>query len=107
VVQIQPETQPKPAALTDVVCVSAGQLASRTGGGVAILDVHRTLYYGLDAVGARIWGLIEEPTPLTDVLAAVVAEFDIDEATATSDLLDLVDQLVAKGLATLRGHDGG
>ena len=100
--QQQPVARPKRAVLTDVVRVSAGQLASRAGGGVAILDVDRTLYYGLDAVGARIWDLIEEPTPLTDVLAAVVAEFDVDEATATTDLLELIDQLVAKGLATLQ-----
>jgi hypothetical protein len=94
--------QTKPAALTDVVCVTASQVASRVGDELAILDLDRTIYYGLDAVGARIWELIQEPTALSAVLKAMVAEFEVDEVTARADLLALIDDLLAQGLVEVR-----
>lgn len=97
--------QTKPSALTDVVCVSASQVASRVGDDVAILDLDRSSYYGLNPVGARIWELIQEPTALSAVLAAVVAEFEVDEATARADLLALIDELIEKRLVTVHAAD--
>jgi hypothetical protein len=94
-----------PAALSDVVSVSTSQVASRVGDELAILDLDHSLYYGLDPVGARIWELIQEPTVLSAVLAAVVAEFEVDEPTARADLLALIDELVEKGLVTKHASD--
>jgi Coenzyme PQQ synthesis protein D (PqqD) len=93
---------PKRAALTDVVCVSTSQVASRVGDEVAILDLDHSVYYGLDPVGARVWELIQEPTPLSAVLAAMLAEFEVDDATARVDLLALIDELLEKRLVELR-----
>jgi hypothetical protein len=98
-------TPQKAAALTDVVCVSQNQMASHVGDEVAILDLDRSLYYGLDPVGARIWELLQTPTQLSAVLAAVVTEFDVDDATARADLLALIDDMLDKKLVELRAGD--
>jgi hypothetical protein len=98
-------TQSRPSVLTDIVCVSASQVASRVGEELAILDLDHSVYYGLDPVGTRIWELIQDPTALSAVLAAVVAEFEVDEATAKEDLLTLIDALVDKGLVTVHASD--
>ena len=98
-------TKTKPSALTDIVCVSATQVASRVGDELAILDLDRSVYYGLDPIGTRIWELIQEPTRLCAVLATVVAEFEVDEATARADLLALTDELIDKGLVTVHASD--
>lgn len=95
--------QRKGATLTDVVCVSANQMASRVGDEVAILDLDRSKYYGLDPVGARIWELMQTPVALSAVLDALVAEFDVDNTTARNDLLALVDELLETQLVELRG----
>jgi hypothetical protein len=95
----------KRADLTDVVCVSASQIASRVGDEFAILDLDHSVYYGLDLVGARIWELIQEPKALSSVLEAMLAEFEVDEATARVDLLALVDDLLAQGLVEVRATD--
>ena len=95
----------KRATLTDVVCVSANQLASRVGDEVAILDLDHSVYYGLDPVGARIWELLQQPTALSSVLATILAEFEVDDATARVDLLALVDELADKHLVELRAGD--
>src|SRR3954469_640037 len=95
-------TQTKRTDLTDVVCVSASQVASRVGDELAILDLDRSVYYGLDPVGTRLWELIQEPAALSSALDAALAEFEVDEATARADLLALIDDLVEKGLAEVR-----
>ena len=71
-------------ALTTVVCVSANEVSSRVGDEAAILDLDNAVYYGLDPVGARIFELLAQPTPLHDVLATVLAEFEVDEDTVAS-----------------------
>jgi hypothetical protein len=93
---------PKSVTLTDVVCVSASQVASRVGDEIAILGLDDGVYYGLDPVGARIWELLQQPTPLSRVLATLVLEFEVDEGTAQSDLLVLVSDLLEKKLVELR-----
>jgi hypothetical protein len=98
-------TPPNRTILTDMVCVSPSQVASRVGEELAILDLDRSVYYGLNPVGARIWDLIQEPKKVSSVLEVIVAEFEVDEATARADLFALIDELVDKGLATLQNRD--
>src|SRR5262249_16172455 len=98
-------TQTRPVALSDTVCVSTSQVASHVGDELAILDLDHSVYYGLDPVGTRIWELIQEPTALSAVLAALVAEFEVDEVTAQADLLALINQLIEKHLVTVRQSD--
>lgn len=80
------------------VLKSEDVLFRNLSGEAVLLNLKTGLYFGLDPVGTRIWELIESKGRLTDVLAAVVAEFDVDEERARRDLLDLVSALAAKGL---------
>ena len=49
--------------------------------------------YTLNAVGARIWELLDGRRPLKVVRDALVAEFEVSEKEAEEDLLTLFDQL--------------
>ena len=89
-------------SLETVVCTRSNQVSSRVGDELVVLDLDSSLYFSLDPVGARIFELLERPTPLTAVLDAVVAEFDVDAATARADLLALVNSLVAQKLVEAR-----
>jgi len=91
-----------PFALDTVVCATSNQVSTRVGDEVVILDLDNALYYSLDPVGARIFELVQQPTPLDAVLDAVVAEFEVDAQTAGTDLLALVDTLVAQKLVEAR-----
>ena len=66
-----------------------------------LLDLKSGVYFGLDAVGTRIWQLFAEHERLSDVASAIVAEFDVAEDRCTTDLLVLVADLERKGLVTL------
>jgi hypothetical protein len=63
-----------------------------------ILDVRSGRYFGLNDVGALIWGLLDGDHDRDALLAAVTTEFDVDEATAGDDLDALLAQLRDAGL---------
>lgn len=71
-------------------------------GEVVLLQVVTGEYFGLDPIGSRVWVLMqpdgEQGTSLTDLLPRVIAEFDVDPATATADVTALLEQLTAQQL---------
>src|SRR5215212_8196102 len=85
-----------------VVVVSKSQLASDIGGETVILALTAGRYYGLDAVGARIWQLIQEPRAITDIRKTIVAEYEVDPERCEADLLQLLEQMAAAGLVEVR-----
>ena len=59
------------------------------------------IYFGLNAVGALIWNLLPPHTDTVDAICASVASAypDVPANTVRSDVEELLDQLVAEGLA--------
>jgi hypothetical protein len=90
-------------SLETVVVARPNQVSARVGDDLVILDLDTSMYYSLDAVGARIFELCHEPVPLTSVLDTVVSEFEVDAATAGADLLALADTLITQKLLDVPG----
>lgn len=86
-----------------VVVVSKDQMASEIGGETVILGLTAGRYYGLDAVGARIWQLLQAPTAVGDVTRRIASEYDVDLSRCEADLLALLDKMVHAGLVEVRG----
>jgi hypothetical protein len=63
-----------------------------------LLNMRTGIYFGLDAVGTRIWQLIEQHGRLASVRDELVREFEVDADAATRDLLDLAGELAERGL---------
>lgn len=66
-----------------------------------MLDLESEYYFSLDDVGTRMWQLLSEHQETATVLARLLDEYDVDEATLRQDLAALIDQLVAAGLVTV------
>lgn len=84
-----------------VVAVTKDQMASDVGGETVILGLTAGRYYGLDAVGARVWQLIQSPTAVSDVCRTIVAEYDVEPARCETDVLALLQKMADAGLVTL------
>nr|WP_276510422.1 PqqD family protein [Longimicrobium terrae] len=56
------------------------------------------IYYGLNAVGARLWSLLEEPRAVAELRDALVADYEVDAETAERDVIELMDELMERGL---------
>lgn len=82
-----------------MVVATDDQVSTTVGDEVVILGMKDGMYYGLDAVGARVWPMLEAPARVADIVDALVAEFEVDSGTCERDLLVLLEDLVGRGLA--------
>lgn len=65
-----------------------------------LLNLDTGTYYGLDAVGTRLWHLVAEHGSTESVIDILLAEYDVDAPRLHKDVNALIDQLLAKGLLT-------
>ena len=89
-------------ALSSVVCASEHQLSSDVSGEAVILDLERSVYYGLDPVGATVWRLLTTPRPVNELVDAVLAEFEVDRDRCERDVVALLQEMAARGLVEVR-----
>ena len=87
-----------------VVSATEGQVHSKLGGQMAILNLKNGMYYGLDEIGARIWSMIQKPTTVSSIRDVLLEEYDVEPEQCAIDLLDLVEELAAEGLVELRSQ---
>ena len=74
------------------------QVSSDLGGEVAILDLKAGVYYGLDAVGARIWSLIQKPRTVNEIRDILLEEYEVEPERCERDLLALLQRLADEGI---------
>ena len=67
-------------------------------GEAVVLNLDTGIYFGLDAVGTRIWRLLEERKPLKAVLETLIDEYEAPPDRLQRDLLAFVERLDDKGL---------
>jgi hypothetical protein len=73
--------------------------ASREIGGLAyVVDPATSDLHSFNEVATRVWSLIDGRRTVAEIVDAIGAEFDVERATAQTDVLELLDALDAKGL---------
>ena len=87
---------------SSTVVAAKDQVSSDLGREVAILDLKAGVYYGLDAVGARIWSLIQEPRTVNEIRDILLEEYDVEPERCERDLLVLLRRLADEGLVEVR-----
>lgn len=65
-----------------------------------LLNLSTGTYFGLDAVGTRLWHIIAEHGSTELVIETLLAKYDVDALRLQKDVEALIDQLLAKGLLT-------
>jgi hypothetical protein len=84
-----------------IAVVSDHQLSTTLSGEVVILGLRDTVYYGLQEVGTRVWGLLQSPRSIREIIEHIVAEYDVPEQTAAADVCRLLGELRGHGLVTI------
>ncbi len=78
---------------------SDGVLSRVLDGEAVLLDTDGGAYFGLNAVGTRVWELIGKAgTTDAALLDALLAEFDVARDVLAKDLADLLAGLQKRGL---------
>lgn len=55
----------------------------------------------LNEVGARVWSLADGTRTVSDIAAAICAEYDVAPDEAESDILAFVTELVERGIVSI------
>jgi Coenzyme PQQ synthesis protein D (PqqD) len=71
------------------------------GDETVLLDLAAGTYYGLDAVGARIWELMAGGHTLQAVCEQMLKEFEVSEPDISRDVLTLAQALLDKKLLAI------
>jgi hypothetical protein len=75
-------------------------VAREVGGEMVLLDLVSGTYFGLGAVGSRVWEQLSQgEASLAQLADLIEAEFDAPREVIERDLAELIGQLVDKQLA--------
>jgi hypothetical protein len=89
-------------SLSDSVTISSSVVFRHLSGETVLLNLDSGIYYGLDAVGTRIWQLLAESLPLVTVCSTIQKEYAVEPDVIERDVLKLVRNLYDKRLVTRR-----
>ena len=78
---------------------------TKLGEEVAILNSQTGTYFGLDAVGSRIWCLMADGAAVDEVVSTLLTEYGVDEQRVRDDLRELIDQLAARSLVQISNDE--
>jgi hypothetical protein len=81
-----------------IVTAVKNQVSCDLSGEVVILNLDDGVYYGLNAVGARIWSMLETPQTVGAIHTALLAEYDVDSRECEEQVSTLLADLAAHGL---------
>lgn len=84
---------------TTTIARSEGVLSRVLDGEAVLLDTEGGAYFGLNAVGTRVWELIGATGTTEDaLLTALLTEFDVSRDVLARDLRDLLSGLEQRRL---------
>lgn len=88
-------------SLSRKITISPEVLVQEVGGESVLLDLANEHYFGLDAVGTRIWQMMANLGDLRDVHRAMLDEYEVEDQCLSADLDDLVVKLADAGLISV------
>jgi hypothetical protein len=91
-----------PISLDNIFILSRDAVFRDLDGEAVILDLDRGIYFGLNAVGTRMWQLIERHGRLKAVFEDLCHEYDVAPDVLERDLLELVGRLAEARLGEVK-----
>jgi hypothetical protein len=87
--------------VNQIISLSPDVISQEVSGETVLLDLKSENYFGLDAVGTRIWQLVRDNGDVQVILETILDEFDADEARIRRDLEALLSEIADLGLITV------
>ena len=81
-----------------IVARTATTASRLIAGEAVILSLDTKVLRGLNAVGSRVWELIDGRRTVDESVDVIVAEFDVARPEAAADVAAFVRELIDKGL---------
>ena len=69
-------------------------LASGVGDEMVMMDIDAGKYYGFNAIGVRIWNLLEQDCSVKSICDQLLDEFEIESTACEQEVMAFVEQLL-------------
>jgi hypothetical protein len=86
-----------------LVARSPEQVSADLDGKTVLLSVENGEYYNMNAVGSRIWSLLEKPITVAELVTHLTEEFEIDAEKCQQEALTFLEQLSKNKLLQIAG----
>jgi len=86
---------------TDRVVRTGDLLTTEVDGELIAMSIENGACYGLNAVGTRIWALIDQPRSIDSLCDSLIEEFDVAPQTCREQVTDLLTSLQAEGMVAI------
>ncbi len=86
-----------------VIVASSQQVSCPLGDESAILNLKNSVYYGMNAVGARVWNLLQQPRSVSDLRDVLLDEYEVEKELCERDLIALLQKMHSEGLIEVVG----
>lgn len=80
-----------------------GMMTAPVDNEIVILNMKGNNYISLDAIGRRIWEIIETPITVDNVCDQLEQEFDGTRDQITADVIAFLEELEREGLVRVAG----
>ena len=68
---------------------------------IVMMNIQSGKYFGMDAIGSRIWELIDEKIRVKDIISTLLEEYDVTEEQCRKDVLDFLNELYDQQLVEI------
>ncbi len=89
---------------SSMIIATKEQVSSDLMGEAVILNLSSGIYYGLNEIGAYIWNTLQQPTQVSDIQQAVLAEYEVEPERCKQELVALLEDLAIAGLIEVRNE---
>lgn len=81
-------------------CVTRSEepVTAEVDGTVVMMSLGRGKYFGLDAIGTRVWELIEQPVSIRRICETLSIEYEVDAVTCERDVIELLEEMIGEDL---------
>jgi hypothetical protein len=80
------------------ITISKEVLAQELAGETVLLDLASERYFGLDAVGTRVWQLLNEGAGQDALVDTLLEEYEVERKVLEKDISELLGRLSEAGL---------
>ena len=78
---------------------SQGVLETKVDEEIVLMNLNGGIYYGLDEVASRVWGILSaKPMTLDTLCEVLIAEYKVDRLSCQEDTRSFLGTLIERGL---------
>ncbi|MGG0237758.1 lasso peptide biosynthesis PqqD family chaperone [Bacillus rhizoplanae] len=88
-------------SLNQVIVQVQGNIVSDMDGEKVMLSIHNGKYYNLGKMGGTIWNFIEKPISVTQLVIALMSEYEVEQSTCEEQVISFLELLLEENLVEI------